>query len=182
MAGASLALVSPALTQYFAPRKYQYIYIYGNSQWVNYREGNEEAEKEMERGKDGVSARKLGREEKWKRERGKRKETRWKGKSEGERREKKRKGDSVWCCCIGPWAGRWGWSLCPRCGYERQLSLGATSGSYSVILVAATTIPSPHCWDMFFYTVPIISMTLTSNRKLEKKKSDLCDSEFWDLF
>ena len=48
--------------------------------------------------------------------------------------------------------------------------------------MAATTIPSPHCWDMFLYTVPTISMTLPSNRKLEKKKNLICVVQNFETF
>lgn len=141
----------------------------------------------MERGKDEVSVRKWRGEEKRKRERGKGKETRWKGEIRRGKEEKKRKGDSVWCCCIGPRAGRWGWSLSPRLphpGHRLQpvfrcyirLLLCHPDGSYHNPL---TPFIVGTC---FFYTVPIISMTWPSNKKLEKKKNLICVIQNFETF
>jgi len=104
----------------------------------------------------------------------KRKRDKVKGEIGRGKEEKKRKGDSIWCCCIGPWAGSWGWSLSPRLphlgdrlqpvfGCYTRLLRCHPDGSYHNPL---TPFIVGTC---FFYTVPIISMTWHSNRKLEKK-------------
>lgn len=135
----------------------------------------------MERGKDGISVRKLREEEKWKRERGKGKETRWKGKSEGEKREKREK-EIVYGAAV--------------LDHELEREAGAcvldvAMRGNSVLLHQSPTLsswwqlpqsPHPIVGTYFFLYSAYNFYDFALKQKIRKKKSYLCGSEFWDLF
>ena len=65
-----------------------------------------------------------------------------------------------------------------------SLCFGATSGSYSVILMAATTIPSPHSLlgHVFFLYSAYNFYDLTLKQKIRRKKNLICVIQNFETF